>query len=105
MSQRRFLKSTLAAGAALVCLFVFVFVFALGAVLPAFASLGGDAASIQSDQFQMQGSRAITAAQSYTVHEIQAATGTTVREYLSPQGKVFAVTWPGPRMPDLRQLF
>jgi hypothetical protein len=52
----------------------------------------------------MQGSRTTKAAESYTVHEIQAATGTVVREFLSPEGKVFAVAWNGPRLPDLRQL-
>jgi hypothetical protein len=77
----------------------------LGAAFPAWASLGGDAVSIQADQIQMQGSRTTKAADSYTVHEIQAATGTVVREYLSPEGKVFAVAWTGPRLPDLRQLF
>jgi hypothetical protein len=43
------------------------------------------------------------AASSYTVHEIQAATGTVVREYVSG-GKVFAVAWQGPWPPDMRQL-
>lgn len=112
MSQQRFIKSTLAAGAApvFVPVLVVVVVLALAAssVLPAWASLGGDTASIQADQLHMQGSltskASITTAQSYTVHEIQAATGTVVREYLSPEGKVFAVAWQGPRMPDLRQL-
>jgi hypothetical protein len=106
MSQLRFIKSTKAAGAALV--FVFVFVLASATVLPAWASLGGDSASIQADQLHMQSSltskAAVTVAGTYTVHEIQAATGTVVREYISPEGKVFAVAWCGPRMPDLRQL-
>ena len=47
--------------------------------------------------------RATTAA-SYTVHELLLPTGTTVREYLSPTGAVFAVSWQGPFKPDLRQL-
>jgi len=72
--------------------------------LPAQAALGGDAASIQADQVHMQGSRRMIAANSYTVHEIQADTGTVVREYVSADGKVFAVTWQGPWMPDMRQI-
>jgi hypothetical protein len=52
----------------------------------------------------MQGSRTTKAAGAYEVHEIQAATGTIVKEYLSPEGKVFAVAWHGPSLPDLRQL-
>ena len=76
----------------------------LGTTVPAWAALGGDASSIQSDQVHMQGSRRMIAAQSYTVHEIHAATGTVVREYAAADGKVFAVAWHGPWMPDMRQL-
>ena len=76
----------------------------LATAFPAWASLGGDTASIQADQLHMRGSRTIKAAESFAVHEIQSASGTVVREYLSPDGKVFAVTWNGRWMPDLRQL-
>ena len=72
--------------------------------LPAQAALGGDTASIQADQVHMQGSRRMIAANSYTVHEIQAETGTVVREYVSADGKVFAVFWQGPWLPDMRQI-
>ncbi len=72
--------------------------------LPAQAALGGGAASIQADQVHMQGSRRMIAANSYTVHEIQADTGTVVREYVSADGKVFAVAWHGPWLPDMRQI-
>jgi len=109
MSQLRFIRSMVAAGAAQLSSFLcFLFFLSDIIALPASASLGGDAASIQADQVHMQGIRtskaAATAGQSYTVHEIQAVTGTVVREYLSPEGKVFAVAWQGPWMPDLRQL-
>ena len=69
-----------------------------------FAALGGDANSVQADQVRMQGSLRSTRAQNYTVHEIQSAVGTTVREYISPSGTVFAVAWKGPWPPDMRQL-
>ena len=69
-----------------------------------FAALGGDTNSVQSDRVHMQGSLRSTRAQNYTVHEIQAAAGTTVREYISPSGTVFAVAWKGPWPPDMRQL-
>jgi Protein of unknown function (DUF2844) len=71
--------------------------------LPAFAALGGDLSSIESDQLQMKGMLRTTVASAYTVHEIQAPSGTVVREYVAPTGKVFAVVWRGPKMPDLRQ--
>ncbi len=86
----------------LVALGVLILVLATG--LPAWASLGGDATSIQADQIHLQGTRTTKPAESYTVHEIQSATGTVVREYVSPQGKVFAIAWHGPWLPDLRQL-
>jgi hypothetical protein len=40
----------------------------------------------------------------FTMHELRAASGTTVREYVSPAGVVFGVAWQGPSLPDLRQL-
>lgn len=70
----------------------------------AWASLGGDAASVQADQIHLQGRRTMKAAGSYTVHEIHGTAGTVVREYVSPEGKVFGVAWQGPWMPDMRQL-
>jgi hypothetical protein len=39
----------------------------------------------------------------FTVHETRAASGTTVKEFVSPSGVVFAITWRGPVMPDLQQ--
>ena len=42
--------------------------------------------------------------QNYAVHELRAATGTVVRQYASPSGNIFAVTWEGPTLPDLKQL-
>lgn len=72
--------------------------------LPAWAGLGEDVSSVQADQAQMQGSLRSTQTQAYTVHEIQAATGTTVREYVSASGKVFGVAWQGPWPPDMRQI-
>lgn len=76
----------------------------LATASPAFAALGGDISSVRADQAHMQGSLRTTQAEAYTVHEIQAVTGTVVREYVSPSGKVFAVAWQGPWRPDMRQL-
>ena len=84
-----------------VCLYALLFF----AAVPAWAELGGDAASIERDGVRMQAARRLLPAQKYAVHEMQLAGGTAVREYLSADGKVFAVTWRGARMPDLRQLF
>lgn len=80
----------------------------LSAVFPAWAALGGDITSVQSDQLRMQGTMRTTAKGSYAVHEIQSSAGTVVREYVASTGesagKVFAVAWQGPYKPDMRQL-
>ena len=71
---------------------------------PAWGALGGDTASIEADRVHMQGTRKMRAAEFFAVHEIQAANGTVVREFVSNEGKVFAVAWHGPWQPDMRQL-
>jgi hypothetical protein len=76
----------------------------LAFALPATAELGGNVSSIQADQEHMKGTRRVTTTAAYSVHEIQAATGTMVREFVSPSGTVFAVAWNGPSTPDLQQL-
>src|SRR6185295_4756747 len=60
---------------------------------PALAVLGGNAASVEGDRAYMRGSLRITGAERYAVHEIESATGTVVREYVAPNGTVFAVAW------------
>jgi hypothetical protein len=40
----------------------------------------------------------------YSELETTLPTGTRVREYVSVTGKVFAVSWSGPFMPDLKEL-
>jgi hypothetical protein len=71
---------------------------------PASAALGGDALSIAADQVRLAANVRIVQAEQYTMHELEAATGTKVREYLDSEGKVFAVSWEGPFRPNLRQL-
>jgi hypothetical protein len=72
--------------------------------LSAFAGLGGDLNSILTDQVRFQGSVQTTQMATFTIHEIHPATGTVIREYVSPAGKVFAVSWRGAWPPDMRQL-
>jgi hypothetical protein len=71
---------------------------------PAFAALGGNLDSIQTDQEYMKATIKITQVNSYAVHEIKVPTGTVVREYVSRTGRVFGVAWQGPFVPDMRQL-
>ena len=71
---------------------------------PALAGLGGDVPSVEADRASMKGALHITSAASYAVHEINSSDGMRVHEYVSPAGKVFAVSWRGAGVPDLRQM-
>jgi Protein of unknown function (DUF2844) len=79
-------------------------VVTLSVAAPAFAALGADSTSVQSDLVRMKGTLRMTSTAGYTVHEITTPAGTVVREYVSPSDKVFAVSWRGPLRPDLRQM-
>jgi hypothetical protein len=79
-------------------------VVAVTVAAPAFAALGGDATSVQADLVRMKGALRTTSSTAFTVHEITTSYGTVVREYLTPGDKVFAVSWRGPVIPDLRQM-
>lgn len=74
------------------------------AALPAGATLGGSAESVVTDQSKLHAKRAVVDRRDYTVHEITSDDGTVVREYVTPAGKVFGVSWTGPTIPDLNQL-
>jgi hypothetical protein len=77
----------------------------LAGVGNAAAELGGDVTSVAADGLQMQGAkRTVHRAENYAMHEYEGQSGTVMREYVSPAGKVFGVAWQGPRIPDLRQL-
>src|SRR5215475_62483 len=77
--------------------------FSLAIAAPAFAALGGDLSSIQADQAHLEASERIIPTQEYTVHEMHTARGTLIRQFVSPAGTVFAVSWQG-SAPDLEQL-
>jgi hypothetical protein len=72
--------------------------------LPAFAGLGEDTTSIPADQARLHGTLRTTQGEAYTVHEIDSASGTAVREYVSASGKIFAVAWQGAWPPNMRQV-
>jgi Protein of unknown function (DUF2844) len=72
--------------------------------LPALASLGGDVSSVQADGAQMKATANVNNTGGYQLHEMKASTGTVVREYVSPAGRVFAVSWHGPFNPDMQQI-
>jgi hypothetical protein len=74
-----------------------------GAMRPARAGLGDTVASVQADRVSMKGQLRTRSEAGYSVQEITAANGVVVREFVSPSGVVFAVSWSGPAMPNLQQ--
>jgi hypothetical protein len=76
------------------------------APFPAQASLGQPAQSVETDSARMAGQlREVPApGRNFTIKEIAAPAGLSVREYVSPAGLVFAVSWRGATPPDLRTL-
>ncbi len=70
----------------------------------AYAGLGGDIASVSRDGARMKAAIAVRQADRYTIHEMKAESGSTVRQFTTPEGRVFAVAWDGPFHPDYRQV-
>ncbi len=79
-------------------------VLLLGVSLPARASLGGNVSSVESDRAQMSAKVEVTQHNAYEIHEMQMPGGTVVDEYVSPEGKVFAVSWHGQFPPPMQQI-
>jgi len=72
--------------------------------LPAFAVLGGDTSTVRDDQARMMATRKVRETHTYAIHELTTATGIVIRQYVSPAGRVFGVSWSGAFMPDMSQL-
>ena len=66
-------------------------------------ALGATEASVEVDRVQFEARRSAQPTQFYTVHELTTPNN-IVREFVAPNGLVFAVTWQGPLLPDLRTL-
>lgn len=78
-------------------------VLALGSA-PAWAALGGTEASVSADQQVLRGQLSTEVHEGYQRHIIATPGGAVVREYVSPAGKVFGVSWQGAFVPSLQQL-
>jgi hypothetical protein len=79
-------------------------VFACAA--PCHASLGGRPTDFGAGAASGPRARSFAAspASTFSVNRTTLPSGTTVREYVAANGVVFAVSWDGPFMPDLRTL-
>jgi hypothetical protein len=79
----------------------------IAALLPrvASATLGEPEITVQTDMELAHASiKSSEDRAGYRVHEIQLPSGTVMREFVAPNGNVFAVAWQGPSRPDLRQV-
>lgn len=86
-------------------LYLLFFLMAVAAsAQPAVAALGGSADSVTSDRKALSAVRRATTTRSgYTIQEI-VSDASSVREYVSTAGVVFAVAWNGRTHPDLTTL-
>jgi len=72
---------------------------------PIWAALGKTVSSVADDQKRLGGEvHTLSTAAGFAVHEISATDGTVVREYVSPAGEVFGVSWRGATRPNLVDL-
>ena len=96
--RQRFLRSHAMAG--------WTLALVTGAASPASrAGLGGDVASIAHDHEALRATDIVTSTVLYDLHEGQSPAGVRVRQYVDrASGKVFALTWQGPRSPDVDAL-
>jgi len=76
----------------------------MAACAPAWAALGGSQASVDADVLALHGSVASAQRAAFTVKTITLPTGTAVNEFITPGDQVAAVSWRGPRPPNLSQL-
>ncbi|MBE0626814.1 MAG: DUF2844 domain-containing protein [Burkholderiales bacterium] len=80
----------------------------LSALLLSYAGAGYAALGAAPEAYAAQAtevtSGVTTAGTDYLVRETTLAAGTRVREYVSAGGMVFALTWNGPMLPDLKAL-
>lgn len=70
----------------------------------AWARLGGDSASVQSDQQAWSASSTQSTLAGATVFRLVQGDGVIVRQYVDNTGYVFAVGWEGPVLPDFERL-
>ena len=69
------------------------------------AALGRPAESTDVDQKMLHALKSVRPGADFTIHELTLPSGTVVREFVGADGRVFAVAWRGPTLPDLKQIF
>jgi len=92
------------AGVSLCVMAACALLLALAPLETAHAALGENTGSLAHDHGALRGTLVVMPMQGYDVHQIVSAAGSTVREYATHTGGVFAVTWSGTQVPDLKVL-
>jgi hypothetical protein len=87
----------------LACL-ITVYILVLMVPSTASAGLGDSVQSVLDDQLSMHARLSVISVQDCIIHELASPFGLIVREYASRDGKVFAVSWHGPFVPDMHRL-
>jgi hypothetical protein len=85
---------------------VFSIVLLITALSPriAGAALGEPETSVQTEVARLHASITVSGYSNYRLHELKLTSGTVVREFAGSDGKVFAVAWSGPAVPNLREI-
>ena len=71
---------------------------------PAFAALGEHESTICAESVRMHAQRAVSAKPAYSITDLRTGDGSKVRQYISENGMVFAVSWNTLYKPDLSTL-
>lgn len=83
---------------------LYALVFLATPAVSTWAGLGEGQASIDTDGVRMSARHSVARAQQYAVHELKAADGSRVQQFVSGNGQVFAVRWTTLYKPDLSAL-
>ena len=72
--------------------------------VPAWAALGDVESSVNADMRMLRGQMRQEVHAGFRLHLITEPSGATIREYISPEGKVFGISWEGAFVPNMQQL-
>jgi len=72
--------------------------------LPAWAALGEYEGSVSLDQQVLRAEIREVPRTGYKVHQMITPEGAVIREFVSPEGKVFGIAWQSRTLPNLQQL-
>jgi len=71
---------------------------------PVWAALGEPESTVSADGQFLRGQIRDEVHPGYRLHQITDPSGAVIREYVSPGGRVFGISWQGPFVPSMQQL-